>query len=228
MVNNTCYNLNEHSFRKVYAMSIQSEKLEKKFIEEFEKMVPDKGNRHIIMNAIEVFAKKGLVGAKIKDISEKAGFSQGFVYNYFKSKDDIFTKIVDLALEGAGNSVKYASELEGSPYQKIYWLTEAYLSPEGISMQHWRLIMLQATTSDAIPEEAKKISKEKIKRPFEHLIPIIIEGQNAGEIVKEDPLTLAITYFSFIQGLGITRVQNEKNPHFPSIDVVLSFLKIRN
>jgi hypothetical protein len=95
-------------------------------------------------------------------------------------------------------------------------------------MQHWRLIMLQATTSEAIPEEAKRISKEKIKKPIEYLIPIIIEGQNAGEIVKEDPLILAITYFSFIQGLGITRAQNGKDIPFPSIEMVLSFLKNRN
>lgn len=209
-------------------MSIQSKELEKRFLEGFEQSLPDRGSRQILLNAIEVFAKKGLVGTKIKDIAQKAGFSQGFVYNYYKSKDEIFVKIVDLAAEGAGNSVKYASELEGTPYQKIYWLTEAFLSPDSISMEHWRLIMLQATTSEAIPEEAKKISSEKIKKPFEHLIPMIIEGQKAGEIVREDPLTLAVTYFSFIQGLGITRVQNGKNIAFPSVDMVLSFLKAKN
>ncbi len=206
-------------------MSIHSDNLEKKFNEWFEESVPDKGTRQILLNAIEVFAKKGLTGTKIKDIAIKAGFSQGYVYNYFKSKDEIFTKIVDLSAEGAGNSVKYVSELSGTPYEKIYWLTDAFLSPNSIAMQHWRLIMLHATTSDAIPEEAKRISKEKIKKPFEYLIPIIIEGQNAGEIVKEDPLVLAITYFSFIQGLGITRVQNGENIPFPSTEIVLSFLR---
>ena len=85
--------------------------------------------------------------------------------------------------------------------------------------------MLQATTSEGIPEEAKRIAKEKVKRPFEYMLPILIQGQNMGEIVREDPLMLAITYFSFIQGLGITRVQNGNNIPFPSIDMVLSFLK---
>lgn len=209
----------------VVIMSAQSKVLEKRFVEAFEQSLPDKGSRQILLNAIEVFAKKGLVGTKIRDIAQKAGFSQGFVYNYYKSKDEIFTKIVELAADGAGNSVKFASELEGTPYQKIYWLTEAFLSPDSIAMQHWRLIMLQATTSEAVPEEAKKISSEKIKKPFEYLIPIIIAGQKSGEIVREDPMVLAITYFSFIQGLGITRMQNGSNIPFPSIDMVLSFLK---
>lgn len=206
-------------------MSSNSKKLEKIFMEWFEESVPDKGKRQILLNAIEIFAKKGLVGTKIKDIASKAGFSQGFVYNYFKSKDELFTKIVDLAADGAGNSVKCAAELNGTPYEKIYWLTEAFLSPDSIAMQHWRLIMVQATTSEAIPEEAKRLSKEKMKKPFEYLIPIIMEGQKAGEIVMEDPLVLAITYFSFIQGLGITRMQNGKDIPFPTTKMVLRFLR---
>lgn len=123
-------------------MSIQSKQLEAKFIKGFEELVQDKGVRQILLNATDVFARKGLVGTKIKDIAAKAGFSQGFIYNYFKSKDDIFTKIVELASEGAGNSVKFASELNGTPYEKIFWLTEAFLSIDSIAMQHWRLIML--------------------------------------------------------------------------------------
>ncbi|MCX7709529.1 MAG: TetR/AcrR family transcriptional regulator [Clostridia bacterium] len=206
-------------------MSEQSETLEKRFMKGFEEAIPDKGTRQILLNAIEVFAKKGLAGTKIKDIAAKAGFSQGFVYNYFKSKDDIFIKIVDLAADGAGNSVQYAAEMQGTPYEKIYWLTEAFLCPDSIAMQHWRLIMLQATTSEAIPEEAVKISKEKIKKPFEHLIPIIIEGQKSGEFVDADAMTLAVTYFSIIQGLGITRMQYGKNIPFPTTDMVLSFLR---
>lgn len=206
-------------------MTTQGKELESKFMTVFESLVPDKGTRKILLAAIEVFSKKGLAGTKIKDIAAKAGFSQGFIYNYFRSKDDIFTKIVDLAAEGAGISVKYASELDGTSYEKICWLTEAFLSPESIAMQHWRLIMLQATTSEAIPEEAKKISQEKIKKPFEYFIPLILEGQKTGEILNDDPMVLAITYFSIVQGLGITRMQYRKDLPFPSTEMILRFLK---
>jgi hypothetical protein len=85
--------------------------------------------------------------------------------------------------------------------------------------------MVQATTSEAVPEEAVRISKEKMKKPFEYLIPIIIEGQRLGEIRDEDPLVLAITYFSMVQGLGITRMQSRRDIPFPSTELVLSFLR---
>ena len=206
-------------------MSEQSRELEKRFLEGFEQQVPDGGTRQILLNAMDVFARKGLEGAKIKDIAARAGFSQGFVYNYFKSKDDIFTRIVELAAEGAVNSVKFAMELKGTPYEKIYWLTEAFLSPDSIAMQHWRLILLQASTSEAVPTEAKRITGEKMKVPIGQLALIIREGQAAGEIIGEDPIVLAVTYFSIIQGLAITRMQGNKDTPFPSVDLVLRFLR---
>ncbi|MDF2660334.1 MAG: hypothetical protein K0Q94_3125 [Paenibacillus sp.] len=206
-------------------MSEPSKQLQQKFMEGFEQSVSDPAVMQIMIHAIEVFSKKGFTGAKIKDIAASAGFSQGYVYTYFKSKDEIFTKIVELAGEGSGQAVRYASELPGTPMQKITWLTEAFLSPDSIAMQHWRLILLQTATSEAIPEEAKRISKDTMGKPFEYMIPLIVQGQQAGEIVEEDPMMLAITYFSFIQGLGISRMQTTAELPFPSAETVLRFMR---
>lgn len=205
-------------------MSVRRNQLQQKFIEGFEELVPDNAIRQIIIHAMEVFSKKGFVGAKIKDIAISAGFSQGYVYTYFKSKEELFTKIVELASEGAGRAVQYASELPGSPMEKITWLTEAFLSSDSIAMQHWRLILLQTSTSEAIPEEAIRIAKANMRRPIELLIPLIVQGQRSGEFVEEDPVLLAVTYFSFIQGLGITKIQTTSAAPFPSAKMILRFM----
>jgi AcrR family transcriptional regulator len=188
-------------------------------------LLPEKGERQILLAALDVFARLGLAGAKISDIAKKAGFSQGFVYNYFKSKDAIFTRLVSLAADGAGETARKAAELPGTPYERIYWLTEALLSPESIAMKHWRLIMLQAATSEAVPAEATKVAREKAGLPFLHMVPLIEEGQRLGELRQGDALMLAITYFSFVQGLGIARIQTGDRIPFPPIELVLSFLR---
>jgi len=206
-------------------MSLQREHLLQRFAVGFEEMVTDYAVRQIILHAIEVFSKKGFAGTKIKDIATSAGFSQGYVYNYFKSKEEIFTRIVELAARGAEQSVYEAAQLPGTPLERLTWLTEAFLSPDSLAMQHWRLILLQTTTSEAIPEDAKRIAKEQMHKPFEHLIPLLVAGQQAGEIVQQDPMMLAITYFSFIQGLGISRAQTTSELPFPTAEVVLRFLR---
>ncbi len=206
-------------------MTKQGELLMQALAQGMEELMPEKGERKIILAALEVFARKGLAGAKISDIASVAGFSQGFVYNYFKSKDAIFTKLVSLAADGAGETARKASLLPGTPYEKIYWMTEALLSPDSVAMGHWRLIMVQTTTSEAVPEEARRVAKEKIGKPFEHFVPMVAEGQRLGELVAGDPLMLAITYFSMVQGLGITRMQGSREMPFPDTAMILSFLR---
>jgi AcrR family transcriptional regulator len=206
-------------------MTRQGQELMEQLDRGMDELLPGKGTRQIVLAALDVFARKGLTAARISDIAEKAGFSQGFVYNYFKSKDGIFTKIVDLAAEGAGSAVKKAAVLQGSPYERIYWLTEALLCRESIAMQHWRLILLQTATTETVPEEAKRISREKSHLPFDHMIPLLIEGQRAGEIVPGDPFMLAIAYFSFVQGVAISMVQVSSRIPLPNTEMILSFLR---
>jgi AcrR family transcriptional regulator len=206
-------------------MSTESKILEKSFIDWFKKEIPDKRVRKILLNSLNIFARKGFSATKVKEIATKAGFSEGFLYNYFRSKDGIYTKLVELAVQGSAASVRFASKLNGSPYQKIKWLTEALLSYDSIAMKHWRMIIIQASTSDAIPNKAKKIFRNNIEKPLEHIVPIIKEGQKCGEIINEDANILAITYSSFIQGLSITKIQNRKDDIFPSVEMILKFLK---
>lgn len=206
-------------------MTDQGRKLMAELAGGMEELLPEKGERQILLNALDVFARKGAAGAKISDIARKAGFSQGFVYNYFKSKDEIYTRLIDLAAEGAGATARKAAAMDGTPYARIYWMTEALLSPESIAMSHWRLIMLQGAASEAAPAEARRIAREKAGLPFKHMVPLVAEGQRLGEIRQGDPLMLSITYFSIVQGLGIARIQGGETMPFPSVELILAFLR---
>jgi TetR/AcrR family fatty acid metabolism transcriptional regulator len=47
----------------------------------------------IIQAAIEVFSKKDFKNANISEIAQKAGIADGTIYQYFKSKEDLFFSI---------------------------------------------------------------------------------------------------------------------------------------
>jgi AcrR family transcriptional regulator len=210
---------------EVLPLSEESERLMQMFQSGFEQSSFSNGERQIMLHAIEVFSKKGFAGTKIKDIAQSAGFSQGYVYTYFKSKDDIFTRIVELASSGAVRAVQYAAKLQGAAMDRICWLTEAFLSPDSLAMQHWRLILLQSTASEGIPEEAKRIAKEKQAEPIQAFIPLLIEGQREGDVVEGDLLMLALAYFSMVQGVALARLQTSTPLPFPTVDVVLRLLR---
>jgi AcrR family transcriptional regulator len=51
--------------------------------------------RALIDAAVEVFFAKGYHGCRVADVAEAAGISQGTVYNYVKSKEDLLFMIVE-------------------------------------------------------------------------------------------------------------------------------------
>lgn len=45
---------------------------------------------HILKKAMELFSRQGIHKTKVSEIAEAAGVGKGTLYEYFKSKDDIF------------------------------------------------------------------------------------------------------------------------------------------
>ena len=58
---------------------------------------------HIIECAFQVFSEKGFSDTSMEDIVIKSGVSKGGIYNYFKSKEEIFLEIAESRLESRRN-----------------------------------------------------------------------------------------------------------------------------
>lgn len=163
----------------------------------------------ILQAALVVFARRGMVATKISDIAKEAGLSHGLVYHYFSSKEEIFSMLVKRAADSSVEVIHRANEQLGTPFEKLHWMTEQILdSLEDGEHTLLFLIMIQASTSDAIPEEVKEIltGKEAVS-PIACTLPLILAGQEAGQIITDDPVTLTVAYFAIIQGLAINKIQ---------------------
>lgn len=176
----------------------------------------------ILLAALGVFARKGLMATKIGDIASAAGLSHGLVYHYFASKDEVFTALVERALAGTIAVVKAALQQPGTPWDQLRWLTLSMVEG-GRKGPANALIMLQAFTSEAVPEAVKQLVAEKGPQIYGHMIPLIQAGQAAGQVAAEDPVKLAVAHSALVQGLILSHVQGICPD--PDIDMVLRFLK---
>ncbi len=73
----------------------------------------------IIHAAVEVFAKEGLEKGKIADIAKLAGIGKGTIYEYFKSKDEIFGAIENLFIKDTIAQIDKLVSSKKSPTEKI-------------------------------------------------------------------------------------------------------------
>ncbi|MBI5529551.1 MAG: TetR/AcrR family transcriptional regulator [Deltaproteobacteria bacterium] len=52
----------------------------------------------ILAAAREVFSEKGFYFAKMEEVAARAGYSAGTIYNYFRSKEDLYVTVIDEGL----------------------------------------------------------------------------------------------------------------------------------
>ena len=82
------------------------------------KNIDDKRTQ-ILYAAIEIFAKEGLERGKIADIAKQAGIGKGTIYEYFKSKDEIFSAIENQMVNDGLAQVEQLINSKKSPTEKI-------------------------------------------------------------------------------------------------------------
>jgi AcrR family transcriptional regulator len=163
--------------------------------------IRDERKEQLIGAALKVFSSRGIIGSKISMIAAEAGVSQGLFYHYFKSKDELFTSLVQEALEASLSSIDRLYQVSGSPKDKIKFLTESILDKSGAP--YFRLIH-QARTSDGIPVKAKQLIEQySMKIYVDRLLPLFKEGQQAGEIAAGNLEELISIYLSVLSGVMV-------------------------
>lgn len=99
----------------------------------------------ILEASIKVFSKKGLKNTKISDIALKAGIGKGTLYEYFKSKDEVFSATFYFFMERLDKAISHRLFRIHDPMEKLrayfsVWtevLEGEYLDYLGIVLDFW-------------------------------------------------------------------------------------------
>lgn len=169
--------------------------------EEANQRIREERREQILDVASRVFARKGLTGTRIADIAAEGEMSQGLIFRYFASKEEVFAAVVEKALQSATLLAQAALQHPGSPLEKLRWLLQ--VSFDGM----WRkpdyaLVIQHALNSETIPQEVREHILEESQHTLQLYQRLIAEGQESGEIVKEDPDMLTLTFAASVQGIS--------------------------
>ncbi|WP_028548925.1 TetR/AcrR family transcriptional regulator [Paenibacillus sp. UNC451MF] len=181
--------------------------------------IRDERKDQIIAAALNVFARRGIIGTKMSMIAAEAGISHGLLYHYFKSKEELFNTLVQGAMIESQAAMRSLYDLPGSAIDKIRALTEEILDDRGAP---YFMLIHQARTSDGVPEKARQLVEQYSMKTFvDHLLPLFTEGQQAGEIAPGNLEHLIASYLSVLSGLMVLNTQEDSAYRKPEIDVLL-------
>jgi AcrR family transcriptional regulator len=190
--------------------------------------VKDERREQILAAALELFATKGLAATKITDISNKTGMSQGLIYHYYKSKEEVFVWLIGDAMEKMNAAALELEKIPVSAKEKIIIAADALM--KGFDQKkhtaHYYFLITQTALSESFPQEAKEIVKTQNNVKYDVITKIFEEGQKDGTIKDFNPREMATLFFSSINGLALNKAIYGNCFKMPDKNIFLSmFLK---
>lgn len=199
--------------------------------EEQNQKVIDKRKEEILEAALEEFSRKGFSGTKISDIIKRAGISQGLIYHYYKSKEDLYLAVIEKSMELSMTPTEAIRESNLKGWKAISAMTKylvQWLRAGGEGKLRFFFIH-QANLLEPMPEEVKSaLSKSMEMMHFTK--KLIEEAQEEGEAIEGDPAKLSMAYWQFLQGIIMSSIVMENvginiETIVPDEDIILRIIK---
>lgn len=164
----------------------------------------DARREQILMAALQLFATRGLAATKIADISKQSDMSQGLLYHYFHSKEEIFVELLANAYEKMSAAVKELERMPITPLEKIRMAIEKLLQSFAVNSHaaYYYLLINQASIFDAMPDEARKIVSGRTYLQ-DAITSIIIAGQQDGTLKNYNASDMSLVFWTSLNGLAI-------------------------
>lgn len=180
--------------------------------------------QQILEAAVKVFEERGYSDATVDSVAAEAGVAKGSVYNYFSSKQDLYTAVFTKSMANEENQILGQFERAPSPVHRLLLLFDHWYELYGHHTQIGRLV-LECWTSAARETQVSddkgpmaSMLNELYAKWREAISGIVVEGQAAGEFRAElEPTMAASVVMGVLDGLtlqGILGVGVSVNEEF--------------
>ena len=162
--------------------------------------------QRILTGALDVFKSKGLEGATMDEIANQSGFGKATLYYYFKSKEDVFSAILEEGWINIWESLEPIIADQKSPRQAFVNLL---IKIAEIAQDRPGLFEFLFNAPKAIKLE-KQPWKEYQHRLYGVIQGLLEDGVKAGEFPKINPELM----FKALGGLfmGLVFMGDKKEP----------------
>ena len=154
--------------------------------------------RELILDvAQEVFLEEGFANASMSTIAARLGGSKGTLYNYFKSKDELFNAYVERRC--LWQDEIFASPLAGeTPEETLRRIGRAYLTRvlTDFNLRNFRLIAAEAERS---PDIGLTFYNAGPRQGAERVAELLTDMATAGHLDLDDPLEAAHQFLGLVQ-----------------------------
>ncbi|HKI83792.1 MAG TPA: TetR/AcrR family transcriptional regulator [Candidatus Krumholzibacteria bacterium] len=157
--------------------------------------------REILDAALALFAEQGFHNISMQQVAEKAEFSIGSLYNYFKNKEDIYRSLLRELADAFHEATSEAIESGNDAVTK---LRNYVVAMRKVFQENLVLIRLYHRETTGVGINAKAGVQAQIRTRHEHFLEVLAgifeDGMNEGQFRRiAEPTLLAIALDGLIR-----------------------------
>ncbi len=141
----------------------------------------------LVQSAIEVFLDKGFHNATVRDIGRAAKMTQGTIYNYVRSKDDILYLVCDRIVSKYQTQAKKAIDRSHGPADRV---RSAVRAVSAVMYEHRREILLIYQGSHLLEPRSLRVILARVEEFIAMFEQLVVD------VARELKIALPFPHFS--------------------------------
>lgn len=185
----------------------------------------------ILRIALDEFIEKGFYGTSTREISKKAEISSGLMFHYFSSKEDLYNRLIEIGcteMHGWGSQneetqteKKLADENPIAILESIVTQIFSALDTNPVFAKMF-IFIDQAQRQPNITEKSKQLLESN--KSIEQSVSLFLRGQELGQIRQGNVTSLAIAFWSAIQGIAQVKAELIEI-EMPKVEWIMDIIK---
>lgn len=170
--------------------------------------------REILEAAERVFVRKGHYGATVEEIAQEAEFAVGTIYNFFDSKDNLYSEVTVSIAENFFGTFEERVASNPDPVAAIQALVALRLRHFGQHRGFFRVFFDAMPGSRMDPARAlPDVCRPLYERYLESISALLARGIESGVFERRDPLHLTLCLDGIVNAfIGYWSRQDEVQP----------------
>jgi AcrR family transcriptional regulator len=177
----------------------------------------------ILNAAVKIFASKGFYTSTMAEISDASGFAIGTLYQFFESKENLYTTMICEKLDMMYSGIREKVDGAEHAIDKIETLIKSYFDYVENNIDFCNLFIRGEGT---IPSEAKTQLREKVIKDYlnhmDFIEGIMRLGMDTAYLRVLDPRIMAFSLFGVIRAHIVGwMLENHDYPLSDKVECVL-------
>jgi len=176
----------------------------------------------LINAAVAVFIEKGFHNATVRDIGRAANMTQGTIYNYVSSKDDILYMVCDRIVAEYNEQARKALDTSHDPVGRV---RSAVRAISQVMYQHRREILLIYQDSHLLDKRSRRVILARVEEFIGMFERIIIDAARELRVPLPHP-HLSANMLTFLPVMIVLRGWSLKNDMSPEevVEQITAFI----